>query len=125
MRLPRSSRGTTLGGSRKRRVALPRQKRHNGRADRVEAFGVFGHLADGNIHVEIYGPDPDDPAVDHAVFTCVARHGGSISAEHGVGRAKAAYLHLSRTQAELAAMRALKAALDPRGLMNPGALLPR
>jgi FAD/FMN-containing dehydrogenase len=52
----------------------------------------------------------------------VARYGGSISAEHGVGRAKAAELHLSRSGAEIAAMRALKAAWDPQGLMNPGVI---
>lgn len=88
----------------------------------VEAFGVFGHLADGNIHVEIYGPEPDDEAVDLAVFEAVARYGGSISAEHGVGRAKTHELVLTRSPAEIAAMRAIKAAWDPDGLMNPGVL---
>lgn len=86
------------------------------------AFGVFGHLADGNIHVEMHGPDADDPAPDLAVLRCVARYGGSISAEHGVGRAKAAELHLCRSEAEIAAMRAVKAAWDPEGLMNPGVI---
>ena len=57
------------------------------------------------------------------MLQAVADHGGSISAEHGVGRAKAAYLHLSRSPAEIAAMRAVKAAFDPHGLFNPGALL--
>jgi FAD/FMN-containing dehydrogenase len=52
----------------------------------------------------------------------VARYGGSISAEHGVGRAKAGELHLCRSVEEIAAMRALKAAWDPQGLMNPGVL---
>lgn len=88
----------------------------------VVAFGVFGHLADGNIHVEIYGPDADDDAVDLAVFACVARYGGSVSAEHGVGRAKVGELHLCRSAAEIAAMRALKSAWDPAGLMNPGVI---
>ena len=89
----------------------------------VTVFGVFGHLADGNIHVEIAGPDADDTRVDHAILECVARYGGSISAEHGVGRAKAGDLHLCRSAAEIAAMRAIKRALDPAGLMNPGVLL--
>lgn len=89
----------------------------------VETFGVFGHLADGNIHVEIYGPPADDVAVDHVVLDCVARYRGSISAEHGVGRAKAADLALCRSAAEIAAMRALKSAWDPAGIMNPGVLL--
>ena len=88
----------------------------------VERFGVFGHLADGNIHVEMVGPDADDLAVDHAVMECVARYGGSVSAEHGVGRSKAGELHLCRSAEEIAAMRALKAAWDPAGLMNPGVL---
>ena len=88
----------------------------------VEAFGVFGHLGDGNIHVEIYGPPADDTAIDLAVLECVARFGGSISAEHGVGRAKAGELHLCRSDAEIAAMRAIKAAWDPHGLMNPGVI---
>jgi FAD/FMN-containing dehydrogenase len=91
----------------------------------VQEFGVFGHLADGNIHVEIYGPAPDDPDVDLLVFTVVARHGGSISAEHGVGRAKVDELPLCRSAAEIAAMRAIKAAWDPDGLMNPGVLFSR
>lgn len=89
----------------------------------VTAFGVFGHLGDGNIHVEIAGPAPDDLAIDHAVLAHVASHGGSISAEHGVGRAKAQELHLCRPAAQVGAMRAIKAAWDPRGIMNPGVLL--
>ncbi|MBK9738895.1 MAG: FAD-binding oxidoreductase [Actinobacteria bacterium] len=88
----------------------------------VEVFGVFGHLADGNIHVEIYGPTAEDDAADLAILECVARYGGSISAEHGVGRAKAAELHLTRSPAEISAMRAIKAAWDPDGLMNPGVI---
>jgi FAD/FMN-containing dehydrogenase len=88
----------------------------------VDVFGVFGHLADGNIHLEIHGPTADDVDVDLAVLQCVARYGGSVSAEHGVGRAKAAELHLCRSEAEIAAMRAIKSALDPAGLMNPGVI---
>ena len=88
----------------------------------VTVFGVFGHLADGNIHVEIAGPAADDTRVDHAILACVAGYGGSISAEHGVGRAKAGELHLCRAASEIAAMRAIKAALDPAGIMNPGVL---
>jgi FAD/FMN-containing dehydrogenase len=85
---------------------------------------LFGHLGDGNLHVNVVGPDPDDPSVDELVLRLVAAHQGSVSAEHGIGRAKATWLHLSRSPAELAAMRALKAALDPAGILNPGALLP-
>ena len=88
----------------------------------VTTFGIFGHLADGNMHVEIVGPLADDLRADLAVLECVAGYGGSISAEHGVGRAKAADLHLCRSAGEIAAMRAIKGALDPQGLMNPGVL---
>lgn len=90
----------------------------------VVAFGVFGHLGDGNIHVEIVGPAEDDEEVDRQVLSVVGTHGGSVSAEHGVGRAKTEWLGLCRSPAEIAAMRAIKTALDPRGLMNPGVLLP-
>lgn len=86
-------------------------------------FGVFGHLADGNIHVELIGPDADDLTVDHAILECVARYGGSISAEHGVGRAKVHELSLCRSEVEIAVMRSIKSALDPGWLMNPGVLL--
>ncbi len=89
----------------------------------VTTLLVFGHLADGNLHLEVLGPDPSDERADGVVLRCVADHGGSISAEHGVGRAKAAYLGLTRAYAEIAAMRAVKSALDPRGLFNPGVLL--
>jgi FAD/FMN-containing dehydrogenase len=84
---------------------------------------VFGHIGAGNLHVNVIGPDPDDAAVDETVMRLAAAHGGTISAEHGIGRAKAALLHLSRSQPEIAAMRAVKAALDPAGLLNPGVLL--
>jgi FAD/FMN-containing dehydrogenase len=83
---------------------------------------LFGHIGDGNLHVNVVGPDPEDEAVDEAVLKLVAALGGSISAEHGVGRAKARWLHLSRSPAEMAAMRAVKAALDPEGILNPGVL---
>jgi FAD/FMN-containing dehydrogenase len=53
----------------------------------------------------------------------VASYGGSISAEHGVGRAKRSWLHLSRSTEEIAMMRAIKTALDPAGRLNPGVLL--
>jgi FAD/FMN-containing dehydrogenase len=90
----------------------------------VIAFGVFGHLGDGNIHVEIAGPDADDEAVDMIVLGAVSEFGGSVSAEHGIGRAKCHHLHMSRSTSEIAAMRAIKTALDPQGIMNPGVLLP-
>ena len=88
----------------------------------VQEFGIFGHILDGNIHVEFAGPKAEDESADIAILQCVARHGGSISAEHGIGRLKAPLLELSRSEAEIAAMRAIKNAWDPLGLMNPGVL---
>jgi FAD/FMN-containing dehydrogenase len=85
---------------------------------------LFGHVADGNVHVNVTGVDPGDEAVDDAVLRLVAERGGSISAEHGIGAAKKPWLHLVRSPEELAAMRAIKVALDPDGILNPGALLP-
>jgi FAD/FMN-containing dehydrogenase len=84
---------------------------------------VFGHIAVGNLHVNVLGPDPADTAVDAAVARLAASHGGSVAAEHGVGRAKTGWLHWSRSQAEISAMRAIKTALDPDGLLNPGVLV--
>lgn len=84
---------------------------------------LFGHIGDGNLHVNVIGPPPEDETVDEAVLELVAEMGGSISAEHGVGRAKTRWLGLSRSSAEIAAMRAIKSALDPDGIFNPGVLL--
>lgn len=85
---------------------------------------LFGHVGDGNMHVNILGLDPDDYGVDDAVLRLVADLGGSISAEHGIGVAKTRWLSLTRGKADLAAMTAIKAALDPQGILNPGVLLP-
>jgi FAD/FMN-containing dehydrogenase len=83
----------------------------------------FGHLGDGNVHVNVVGPEPDDERVDVAILELAAAAGGTISAEHGVGVAKAPYLSLVRSPQELAAMRAIKRALDPAGRLNPGVVL--
>jgi FAD/FMN-containing dehydrogenase len=85
---------------------------------------LFGHLGDGNVHVNVLGPQPDDESVEEAVLRLVAACGGTISAEHGVGRTKARWLSLGRGPEEIAAMAAVKDALDPEGLLNPGAVLP-
>jgi FAD/FMN-containing dehydrogenase len=85
---------------------------------------LFGHVADGNIHVNVVGPPAEDEAVDDTVLRLVAERGGSISAEHGIGTAKKHWLHLARSDAEIAAFRALKRALDPTGILNPNVLLP-
>lgn len=85
---------------------------------------LFGHLAEANLHVNVLGATELAEPVADAVLRAVAAHQGSISAEHGIGRAKVSWVHLSRSAAEIAAMRAVKRALDPRGLFNPGVLLP-
>jgi FAD/FMN-containing dehydrogenase len=84
----------------------------------------YGHVGDGNVHVNVLGPAPDDHGVDDAVLELVLELGGSVSAEHGIGRAKVAWLERDRGAEAVAAMRALKAAWDPHGLLNPGVLLP-
>ncbi|BCB77937.1 FAD-binding oxidoreductase [Phytohabitans flavus] len=85
---------------------------------------VFGHLNEGNLHLNVLDTGEHAEEVTDAVLRLVAAHRGSISSEHGVGRAKAPWLQLSRTAEEIAAMRRIKTALDPAGLLNPGVLLP-
>ena len=87
---------------------------------------VFGHLGDGNLHV-IVGVKKGDLETRHEVegivYGPLRRCGGSVSAEHGIGIEKRDYLPLSRSAAEIAAMRAIKNALDPRGILNPGKVI--
>jgi D-lactate dehydrogenase (cytochrome) len=92
----------------------------------------FGHVGDGNIHYNLSQPEAmegdafraraDD--LHRAVHDVVARLDGSISAEHGIGRAKRGELARYKDPLEIDIMRQVKRALDPKGLMNPGALLP-
>jgi FAD/FMN-containing dehydrogenase len=99
----------------------------------IGAFRVncFGHLGDGNLHYNVF-PVAGRSRADHegqreavktAVHDLVAAMGGSVAAEHGVGRLKVADLERYGDPAKLAAMRAIKAALDPLGILNPGAVL--
>jgi FAD/FMN-containing dehydrogenase len=89
---------------------------------------IFGHLNEGNLHVNVLLGDGQRPDDDHGVTDVVLRYvaslDGSISAEHGVGRAKARWLSLSRSPAEIATMRSVKAALDGGNLLNPGVIFP-
>jgi FAD/FMN-containing dehydrogenase len=84
---------------------------------------LFGHVGDGNLHVNVTGVEPVAPALDDAVYGLVVAMDGSISAEHGIGTAKAGFLACNRSAGDLSAMRAIKSALDPDAVMNPNALL--
>ena len=79
----------------------------------------FGHLGDGNIHLGI-GPARDKHAVETIVYERLARVSGSISAEHGIGLEKREFLPHSRSATEIELMKAVKKALDPKNLLNPG-----
>ena len=92
------------------------------RADPAARTFVYGHVGDGNLHVNVLGPDPDDEAVDDAVLSLAIAFGGAVSAEHGIGVAKTRWLVADRGAADVAAMRAIKRALDPGSLLNPGVL---
>jgi FAD/FMN-containing dehydrogenase len=84
---------------------------------------LFGHVNEGNLHVNVLNAIDRAEQVEDAVLRLVSSYGGSISAEHGVGRAKRNWLELSRSATEIEMMRAIKRALDPQGLLNPGVLL--
>ena len=85
---------------------------------------TFGHVADGNVHVNIVPAETADGRHEDAVFSFVASLGGSISAEHGIGALKAPWLPLARTDAERALFARIRSALDPSGTLNPN-VLPR
>lgn len=88
----------------------------------------FGHIGDGNVHLNILKPDSLDKAiffeqchrVSQWIFEIVEKYKGSVSAEHGVGLIKKDYLHYSRSNQEIALMKQVKAVFDPHGVMNPG-----
>jgi len=92
----------------------------------------FGHLGDGNLHYNVQAPagadgkrflDEEEHRVNGIVFDAVAACGGSFSAEHGIGALKRDELAQRKSPVALQMMRAIKAALDPQGLMNPGRVL--
>ena len=88
----------------------------------------FGHIGDGNMHLNILKPEAVSPAdflercklVSDWVYGAVQKHGGSISAEHGIGCIKRPFLHYSRSETDQSYLRAIKAAFDPNGILNPG-----
>jgi FAD/FMN-containing dehydrogenase len=85
---------------------------------------IFGHLGDGNLHLCVQTQAGDAvkhrQTIERCVYEPLQSIGGSVSAEHGIGLEKKPYLHLCRSETEIAVMRALKAALDPKCLLNPG-----
>jgi D-lactate dehydrogenase (cytochrome) len=93
---------------------------------------AYGHVGDGNLHFNVSQPVGGDPKaflghtheLETAVYGLVRQFRGSISAEHGIGRLKRAELGRHRGHVDLAVMRAIKHALDPHGIMNPGKVLP-
>ena len=93
------------------------------------AVACFGHVGDGNVHVNLMSPD--DPAAlgraraaEAALFRGVVALEGSITGEHGIGFKKAAYLGLELTPETIALMKRVKQAFDPRGILNPGKIFP-
>src|SRR6185369_2611008 len=124
---------TATGTPHKNDVALPIAELEGFCADLERFFekeypgweiALFGHIGDGNLHVNVMKPDGMEKAeflrrtkaADHAIFSIVKAHAGSISAEHGIGLLKKDYLGYSRSTAELSVMRAIKSALDPKNL---------
>jgi FAD/FMN-containing dehydrogenase len=94
---------------------------------------AFGHLGDGNVHFHVRAPVEADPerwiaeagkSISAFVYDLVVAAGGSISAEHGIGQMKLAEFARLSDAPRLQALRALKAAFDPLGIMNPGKLIP-
>jgi len=95
---------------------------------------TYGHVGDGNLHYNLNAPLADGSSDDAllaaasdlttAIYDSVARESGSISAEHGLGRTKVAAAASYKSEVEVDLMRAVKQALDPAGLMNPGVLVP-
>ena len=87
-------------------------------------FFVFGHLGDGGIHINAIGPEPGDEEFDGDVLRVVARVGGSVVGEHGVGAAKTKWLSLTESSEWIESLRVIKRDLDPDGVLNPGVRVP-
>jgi FAD/FMN-containing dehydrogenase len=128
---------SATGFPHKNDISLPIARLHGFTLELVEVFGarypgweicLFGHIGDGNLHINVMKPDAlskDDfnattQLADDVLFELVAKHHGSISAEHGIGLLKKKKLHYTRSSEEIAVMRALKSVLDPKRILNPG-----
>ncbi|WKG02021.1 FAD-binding oxidoreductase [Mycolicibacterium sp. HK-90] len=87
---------------------------------------LFGHIGEGNLHLNVLRCSVDAEAgLYAAMMTLIAEHGGNVSSEHGVGSRKRDYVAMSRSEADIAAMRTVKAAFDPSGYLNPAVLFRR
>jgi FAD/FMN-containing dehydrogenase len=128
---------SATGVPHKNDVALPLRELHGFYHDLQDVFAdrypgweicLFGHVGDGNIHINVMKPESMDRQeflrrtheADRLIFEVVKAHRGSISAEHGIGLLKKDFLEYSRSPGELAMLRAIKRALDPDNLFNPG-----
>ena len=85
---------------------------------------LYGHLGDGNLHLRVVGGG-DPSTLESAILEDVARCGGSISAEHGIGASRRGALHLNRSAVEIDLFRSIKRAFDPKWILNPNVLLPQ
>jgi FAD/FMN-containing dehydrogenase len=87
-------------------------------------YMVFGHLGDGNLHIiASTGRNEDKQVIYDTVYRITGEHHGGVAAEHGIGILKKPWLHLSRTEEEIALMRLLKQAMDPNNILNPGRVI--
>jgi FAD/FMN-containing dehydrogenase len=92
----------------------------------VEQVYAFGHVADGNIHFMIGKENKSNKLrleINETIYSGLKAIGGSVSAEHGIGLHKKAYLDISRTPEEIQLMKTLKLAMDPKGILNPGRII--
>ncbi|WP_422748297.1 FAD-binding oxidoreductase [Mycobacterium sp. WMMD1722] len=84
---------------------------------------LFGHIGEGNLHLNVLRCSPEaERGLYASMMSLIAAHGGNVSSEHGVGTRKRDYLGMSRTEVDIATMRAVKRALDPTGYLNPAVL---
>jgi FAD/FMN-containing dehydrogenase len=91
----------------------------------VARWVVFGHVAEGNLHVDVAGPEFEDFEVDEVVYRLAAKFAGSVASEHGVGRVKPHLLELVRQPSYMQTIKRVKSAWDPNWLLNPGVLVLR
>jgi FAD/FMN-containing dehydrogenase len=85
----------------------------------------YGHIGDGNVHIVVYRAGAEQPKdeIEDVVYGLVREYGGTVAAEHGIGTLKRRWLAHARSPEQIALMRTLKAALDPKNLLNPGKVI--